>query len=244
MSAPTTVPPKAHASSWPMFRAMVGIGLIGGLLIVTAFELTFDKIERNKAAALQRAIFHVLPGATTSRTYRLVSDASGGDGGRFEPLQGDARSSKGGERVVYAGYDTRGALLGLAIEAQGMGYQDTIRVLYGYSPAVGAIVGLEVLESKETPGLGDKILNDPEFAKNFERLAVVLDATGTALEHAIAAVKHGEKRDPWQVDGITGATVSSKAIANLLDASVGVWAPRLVLRQADFQVAPESEVKK
>lgn len=239
MSAPTTIPPAAttHASSWPMFRAMVGIGVIGGLLIVTAFELTFEKIEKNKAAALQRAIFHVLPGATTSQPYRLA------DGDRFEKPQGDGQVSKGGKRLVYAGYDTQGALVGIAIEAQGMGYQDTIRVLYGYSPGAGAIVGMEVLESKETPGLGDKIIADPGFLKNFERLAVVLDAAGSALEHAIVAVKHGEKREPWQIDGITGATVSSKAIANLLDASVAVWAPKIVPRQADFQARPESEVK-
>jgi electron transport complex protein RnfG len=218
-----------------MFRAMVGIGLIGGLLIVTAFELTFERIEKNKAAALQRAIFHVLPGATSSRPFRL---ASGGE--RFEPLQGDGR----GERLLYAGFDAQGALVGLAIEAQGMGYQDTIRVLYGYAPARSAIVGIEVLESKETPGLGDKIVHDAEFLKNFERLAVVLDAAGKALEHAIAAVKHGEKRDPWQVDGITGATVSSKAIANLLDASVESWAPKIVPRLADFQPGAASEEKR
>lgn len=238
MSAPTTAPPASHASSWPMFRAMVGIGLIGGLLIVTAFELTFDRIERNKAAALQRAIFHVLPGATTSRPYLL------GTSDRFEPLQGDAQVSSHGEKPIYAGFDAQGALVGLAIEAQGMGYQDTIRVLYGYAPKSGAIVGLEVLESKETPGLGDKIISDPEFRRNFERLAVVLDAAGKALEHAIAAVKHGEKRDPWQVDGITGATVSSKAIANLIDASIEAWAPKIVPRQSDFQAGTQTEVKR
>jgi len=237
VNAPAPPPAAPPVAAWPMFRAMVGIGLIGGLLIVTAFELTFEKIEKNKAEALQRAIFHVLPGATTSQPYRLA------DGDRFERLQGGAQVSKGGDRLVYAGFDASGALVGLAIEAQGMGYQDTIRVLYGYSPGAGAIVGMEVLESKETPGLGDKIIVDPGFLKNFERLAVVLDAAGTALEHAIVAVKHGEKRDPWQVDGITGATVSSKAVANLLDASVRTWAPKIVPRQADFQAGSESEVK-
>ena len=48
-------------------------------------------------------------------------------------------------------------IVGLAVEAQGMGYQDVIRVIYGYSFEQDAIVGIRVLESKETPGLGDKI---------------------------------------------------------------------------------------
>jgi len=236
MSAPATA---ERTSTWPMFRAMVGIGVLGGLLIVTSFELTFDRIESNKAEALERAIFHVLPGATTSRSYRLKSD-SGAE--RFEPSAPSAAAERG-ERLVHAGYATDGALVGIAIEARGMGYQDTIRVLYGYSPSASAIVGLEVLESKETPGLGDRIVDDPGFRKNFERLAVVLDAAGAALEHAIVAVKHGEKRDPWQIDGITGATVSSKAVAKLLDASVEVWAPKIAGRLQDFQGQPEPEVE-
>ena len=44
-----------------------------------------------------------------------------------------------------------------------MGYQDTIRVIYAYSFADRAIVGMQVLESKETPGLGDKIEIDADF---------------------------------------------------------------------------------
>ena len=45
-----------------------------------------------------------------------------------------------------------------------MGYQDVIRILlYGYSPEHQAIVGMRVLESRETPGLGDKIEKDPAF---------------------------------------------------------------------------------
>ena len=37
-----------------------------------------------------------------------------------------------------------------------MGYQDVIVVFYGYSSADDAVIGIRVLESKETPGLGDQ----------------------------------------------------------------------------------------
>jgi len=39
------------------------------------------------------------------------------------------------------------------------------------------------------------------------------------VAHPIEFTKHGRKEHPWQVDGITGATISSDAIANLL------WTP-------------------
>lgn len=216
---------EAGGAAWPMIRAMVGIGVACGVAIVAGFQLTKPVIEKNRAEALRKAIFRVLPGAATSATFRLE------ESGAFTPLTGKA----GGARVVYAGYDAAGALVGVAIEAQGMGYQDAIKVLYGYAPAQDAVVGFQVLESRETPGLGDKIDVDPEFLANFAALDVALAADGQALAHPIALVKKGEKTEKWQIDAITGATVSSRAVAKLLGESAAYWVPRLRPRVADFR---------
>lgn len=122
-----------------------------------------------------------------------------------------------------------------------MGYADTIRVLYGVSLERQAIVGLAVLESRETPGLGDKIETDPAFRENFVALDVTPDPGGEGLAHPIAFVKHGEKSAAWQVDGITGATISSRAIAEMLDRSAAAWIPRLAA-QRDVLVAAGAPV--
>ena len=116
-----------------------------------------------------------------------------------------------------------------------MGYADVIRVLYGYSFTEQAIIGIRVPESKETPGLGDKIEKDADFLRNFERLDVTMNADGSALVNAIVAVKNGKKKSPWEIDGITGATISSKAIARMLATSSAVWVPRLRPRLDDFR---------
>jgi electron transport complex protein RnfG len=215
----------APPSAWHMYRAMVGVGVFCGLLIVTAFQVTQPIIERNKAEALREAIFHVLPNASTSRTYRLDK------AGDFKVLEGKAH----GEQLVYAGYDDREELVGLAVEAQGMGYQDVIGLIYGYSFAEEAIIGIQVLESKETPGLGDKIETDSAFLQNFERLDVSLRGDLSELANPIAPVKHGEKTQPWEVDGITGATISSVAIADILNTSAQYWVPRIRNNLGDFQ---------
>ncbi|MGB9341143.1 MAG: hypothetical protein WCB63_18015, partial [Polyangiales bacterium] len=80
----------APPSIWHMYRAMVGVGVVCGLLIVSVFQVTLPIIERNKAEALQEAIFHVLPEARTSSTFRLD------DEGGFKALDGDGA----GERLV------------------------------------------------------------------------------------------------------------------------------------------------
>jgi electron transport complex protein RnfG len=215
----------ARSPVWPMYRAMVGIGLVCGILIVLAFQWTKPIIERNRAEALRKAIFQVLPAAKSSVTYRL--EESGG----FAVLAGKAN----GSQVVHAGYDGDGKLVGFAIQAQGMGYQDVIVVLYGYSPDQGAVTGFRVLETRETPGLGDKIDVDPGFLANFERLTVELTEDLSAVLHPIESVKHGEKSQPWQIDAITGATVSSVAVAMILRESSAFWVPRIQQHLDDFR---------
>jgi electron transport complex protein RnfG len=208
-----------------MYRALVGVGLLCGLLIVSVYEITRPVIARNKAEALERAIFQVLPDARASATFRLVADE------RFEALEGSAE----GAPTAHAGYDAEGRLVGLAVEAEGMGYQDVIRLIYGYSFADQAVIGVRVLESRETPGLGDRIETDVAFLENFERLDVSLTADLARVLHPIEAVKQGDKEHPWQVDGITGATISSVAIADILGRSTAWWVPRIQRRLDDFR---------
>lgn len=222
MSGPRAGGAVPGVSAWAMYRSMVGVGLVCGFLIVSVFELTRPVIERKRAEALERAILEVVPGAESSRSFRWSA------GERFEVATGGAK----GERRIHAAYGAEGELVGVAIEAQGMGYQDTIRVIYGYAPERQTIVGLQVLESKETPGLGDKIEIDPRFRANFEALDVTVAESGSGLAQPVVAVKQGEKTEAWQVDGITGATISSKAIARILDLSAAEWAPR-IRRQLD-----------
>jgi len=223
-TAPSLPPPSA----WQMYRSMVGVGLVCGLLVVTAFVGTAPIIRRNRAEALQRAVLQVLPGASSTRSFRLAED------GHLRP----AGATATGDQLVHAAYDDRSRLIGVAVEAQGLGYQDVIRVLYGYAPARDAIVGLHVLDSRDTPGLGDRIETDPEFLRNFEHLDVALSDDGAELAHPIAPVKRGARTASWQVDTITGATISSTAVATMVSRSAAFWVPRIRRELAALE-APE-----
>jgi electron transport complex protein RnfG len=207
-----------------MFRALVGVGLLCGLLIVLAYQYTLPIIQANQLAAREAAVLDVLPGARTSRTFRLQED------GRFAAAPSDATEG----HLVFAGYREDGSLVGVAIEGAGMGYQDTVRLLYGFDPAQQAIIGVKVMESRETPGLGTRVETDEAYLANFVALDVALDPSGAALAHPIEAVKPGTKTQPWQVDTITGATITSKAVADILREGSAWWMPRLHGRSGDF----------
>lgn len=204
------------ANSKKMLLAMVGIGIISALLIVSTYELTLPRVERLKAEALEKAIFEVLPG-----TYNTQAFGINPNGELIKLKEGDKS-----ETTIYAGYDKDNNILGYAIEASGQGYADIIRILYGYKADKEILIGFHVLESKETPGLGDKIEKEPHFLNNFKALDVGLSNSGE-IKNKVITVKQGQKQNPWEIDGITGATISSRAIGNIIGASTTELVPIL-----------------
>ncbi len=192
-----------------MLRTLGGIAMLAGFMVVLVFQWTKPIIEENKRIAIEKAVFKVVPGAISRRDFIIGPD------GLFPA---ETSTSDQGE-TIYAAYSEKGDLQGIALEAAAIGYQDVIRILYGYNPGCECITGIKILKMAETPGLGDKIAFDPEFLKNFEALDGRVNGPGTALEHEIKAVKHGTKGEPWQIDSISGATISSKAIGRMLNQS-------------------------
>jgi len=206
---------RPQTSAWSIYRAMVGIGAFCALVIVVVFQSTAARIRENQERFLAAAISDVLP--ATRRTTAVTAT----EDGRL------VTTSESLALPVFLSYDEQNELVGAVVTAEGMGYQDNIRALYSYSFDRNAIVGFKILDSKETPGLGDRAEKEPHFVANFESLDVSLNESGDALKNPIVTVKQGEKTEPWQIDGITGATITSVAIGNLLNDSAKVWIPIL-----------------
>jgi electron transport complex protein RnfG len=224
---------QTNDGSKKMLIAMVGIGVVCALLIVFSYEGTFGRIERLKAEALEQAVFKVLPGITKTGIFELSPD------GKFISSDGKDRT----KTLVYAGYDDQNTLKGIAIEASGQGYADILKVLYGYDPATQEIVGFYVLESKETPGLGDKIEKDENFLSNFNGLSVALSEDFTTVINKVVPVKFGTKENPWEVEGITGATISSRAIGNIIGESTATMIPLIYQQKESFVYSPTAPTK-
>lgn len=182
-------------------------GLLSGLIIVLVFEATLPTITAYKAKVLREAVFEVLPGIANMQ--RLVLQD-----GRLAPKDREEKD----EEAVFGGYATDGRLVGYAIPSSGPGFQDTIALLYGYLPAERKVVGMEILQSRETPGLGDKIYKDAAFVANFDALSI---------EPQIVTVKKGAKAAANEVDAITGATISSKAVVRIINEGNARWLERL-----------------
>jgi len=86
---------------------------------------------------------------------------------------------------------------------------------------------MKVLDSKETPGLGDKIFKDMNYVNQFfagpdTPLIPIKPGTGKGL--------------PGEIDTITGATISSKKLIEIINHALEEWKP--YMDQGIPQVSP------
>ena len=211
---PTEQPNQNNSA---IIRTLTLIATISGLLVVLVVDATQPLIAENQRIAIEQAIFQVIPNATQWREYRLSKNKL------ISVEQADGGIS------IYIGFNQQGDMTGIAAQAAAQGYADTIRLLYGYNRDCECITGIKIIKSAETPGLGDKIFKDLDFIANFNALDAKLNAKQSALENSIVTVKHGKKTEPWQIDAITGATVSSRAVGKALNKSAQYLLPKLVV---------------
>lgn len=125
-------------------------------------------------------------------------------------VQPDAKSYEVVSEVNYELYrvlDASGQPEGYALPWEGNGFQGKVRMMIGLRPDLSTITAIEVLEQVETPGLGTKIMEDP-FRGQFNGLKAVPE---------VAWIKGVPPTKENEVQTITGATISSKAVVAIVN---------------------------
>lgn len=150
------------------------------------YALTKDRIAEQERLAVERALSEVVGGQHVDLTFTEA------DEGLLERA-GEAA----GETPVYAIHraeSAAGELAGWGVLVGPRGYGGPVRMVVGVDSA-GKVTGVSIITHRETPGLGDKVVNSLDYLASF----VGMDAAGIEAE-----VK--------KVDAITGATKSSRSV--------------------------------
>ncbi len=114
------------------------------------------------------------------------------------------------EGELFKVFDTQENPVGYSFVYEGNGFQGKIRLMIGIEPDLDKITSIEILEQTETPGLGTKIA-DPPYKDQYNGLTV-----GTG----ITWVKGKKPSRPNEIQAITGATISSKSVAGIVNRGV------------------------
>jgi len=221
--APESLEPGGpEVRSWRLVSTLGVAGALAGLAIVLVFGWAEPRIAAHRAAALRAAVEEVL-GAPQSYATLFVIDGSlsaelpaGADSASFEQ--------------IYIGYDADGRSMGFAIPGEQPGYQDIIGLIFGYDATADRLLGMKVLESKETPGLGDKIEKDSSFVQAFRGVAPPIDGVKAG---------RGEGKET-EVDMITGATISSRTVIEIINRRMETVGPMI---EAYMQNSARSDVQ-
>lgn len=163
------------------------------------------KIETNKLNETREKVPELVLGKEAALKMAEAGEA-------LEAVPGSVVVEKPGKRATYNVFEARKGAerLGWVVKAAGAGYADKIELLMGLDPKVEKITGVFVLEQKETPGLGNKIVTD-EWRGQF---------TGMGTGQAMTVVKGGKTGAGNEINAVTGATISSRSVTDIINTAV------------------------
>lgn len=178
-----------------MILVLTVLTMVAGALLSSWDGYTRPMIEAYRLQELKKAIAEVLP---PYESYEELNTTDmtlyiGKNSGETEPV-------------------------GIAFTAEGNGFQGKISIMVGISTDFKNINKIKILEQMETPGLGTKIIVDPTNKK--DPAWFPNQFSGLLTEPQIDVVKNIAPSKPTEIQAITGATISSKAIATILNADI------------------------
>ncbi len=166
-----------------MVLVLAAISLFAAVTLSSVYTFTKDPIAKSKLAKQQNAIKEVLP-----KTFDHLA----------EP---DTMKDGTENLVVYKAYDKNNVFIGAAVESSSNnGFAGKILIMVGFD-AAGTIVNYSVLEQKETPGLGTKMVEWFKTDKGNQNICGKNPATTNLTV----------SKDGGDVDAITASTISSRA---------------------------------
>ena len=167
-----------------MFLTLFVVTALSSLAASAVYNITKEPIARVQREKQQKAIREVMPGFTNYKVVKVMPQ--------------DGKDSI----TIYKGYKDKEEV-GAAVETYtNIGYSGLVKLMVGFKPD-GSITNIEVLEQKETPGLGTKMTTE-KFRGQFR-----------GKNPATFIVK--VKKDGGEVDAITAATISSRAFCDAVN---------------------------
>jgi electron transport complex protein RnfG len=180
--------------------ALLSGGALGGLYDVTRETAENNVLKFKKIPAvvdIQQGLTGALDdSARAALEEQLLAEKRMVDIGAEDPL------------LVFV-LSKDGKPAGVAIEDFGQGFGGDLGVMAGFDLATGEILGVGITTMSETPGVGTRV-KDETFTKQFR---------GMKAEGAVKV-----KKDGGAVDAVSGATISSRAVAAGIDKAKATFA--------------------
>ena len=122
-------------------------------------------------------------------------------------------------QTVYLHYESQ-TLNAIILPVRGYGLWGTMKGYLALEPDFKTIIGLEFFDHKETPGLGGEIDN-PKWKAIWKGKEVFSESGDILISVIKGSVDKSSEQAKYQVDGLSGATITSNGVTNLLSFWLG-----------------------
>lgn len=174
---------------------VVFIALVSGIYLGTR-----ESVLRNERLYLKRAVLF-------AANVAAPEDAVAAEEVYFSNIE--EQQNEEGEVLYYRVVDTQGRQKGYVLPMEGPGLWGEIEAVVGMSRDLSTLTGVDFIKQNETPGLGARI-SEVWFREQFR------GKTGP-----FSLVPEGtEGENKREFDAITGATITSTAVRNMLNKSL------------------------
>ncbi len=185
---------------------LIIITLIAGLCLGGVYELTKEPIAHQKELAVTESCKAVFPDEEgfTPVTNFVLSDTTVSVGLALQLKQNGVTVGN-----IYTAMAADGTVAGYAVEVTSAeGYGGDIRIMCGIT-SEGVLRGISILEIGETAGLG------------MRAESVIVPQIHNLNVSEITYTKTGKTSDD-EIDAISGATITTKAFVNMINAALEV----------------------
>ena len=181
---------------------LFAITLVAGVLLGLVYQVTKEPIAYQDKLAQDKANQSVFAAASTFDDVALDDAAAAAVVSEYTGVSIES---------VKEAKDASGAGLGYVIQVKSKGYGDFITYTVGITNE-GSINGISIIKIAETPGLG----------MNAEKVIAPQFVDKAAVIYSVA--KNGQVTDPaTQIEAISGATITSKAVTNGVNGAVAYF---------------------
>ncbi|NOZ20665.1 MAG: RnfABCDGE type electron transport complex subunit G [Planctomycetes bacterium] len=168
-------------------------------LICAACGFLLAAVRRATEGRIEDQIMKYVKGPAVRRVLRSATN---------DPVRDRNRVTIDGKPVTVFIGRTGGEITGMAYETTVEGFGGEMGVVVGYDLKRHGLTGIGITAHKETPGVGSRVTRE-EFSDRF---------AGKALDAEFAL-----KRDGGEIDAVTGATTSSRAVCRAVQKSIAEY---------------------
>ncbi len=191
-------------NSIQMVLVLAVISLLSGLALGGLHQLTFERAQNNilkfKKIPAVADIYEVVAGTLPPAEREAIEEGLLAEK-RFVEIEG--------EETLFFVVRKDGEPFAVALEKYGSGFGGDLGVMVGFEIETGDLVAIGITTMSETPGVGTKV-RDEGFLAQFP---------GMKADSVFKVAKQG-----GVIDAVTGATVSSAAVAAGIEEAARVYA--------------------